>query len=109
MKLSVFLGVIQMVFGIILKGVNAGYHHSVIELLCEFLPQLIFMLALFGYMDVMIVIKWVTDWTFVQQDAPALITELINIPLKGGDPGPVPLYSTISGQTAVHNAILCIN
>ena len=65
------------------------------------------MLAFFGYMDVMIVIKWVTDWGFVNQNGPALITQLINIPLKGGDPGPVPLFGDGSAQQSIEQIIFC--
>lgn len=38
MKLSIIIGVIQMTFGIILKGVNSIYNRSVIDFLFDFLP-----------------------------------------------------------------------
>lgn len=108
MKFSVFFGVIHMVLGIFMKGLNALHHHSVVEYVFEFIPQIIFMLAFFGYMDVMIVIKWCTDWTSVHQNAPTLITTLINIPLKNGDPGPVPLYGDGTAQQSIQQIIFCI-
>lgn len=107
MKFAVFFGVIHMVLGIFLKGLNALYHSSAVDFIVEFLPQIIFMLAFFGYMDLMIVIKWCTDWSRVGQDAPALITVLINIPLKNGDPGPIPLYGDGKSQQTIQQAIFC--
>jgi len=107
MKISVFFGVIHMSLGIALKGINACYHLSPIEFFFEFLPQIIFFVSFFGYMNAMIVIKWVTDWSFVKQEAPALITELINIAFKGGDPGPIPLFGDGTSQQIIHQVILC--
>jgi V-type H+-transporting ATPase subunit a len=62
MKISVVLGVLQMVGGILLKGMNCTHFRSRIDLYCEFVPQLLFALALFGYMVVLIFTKWSIDW-----------------------------------------------
>ncbi len=62
MKLSVVIGVLQMVGGIILKGMNARHFKNSIDFYCEFIPQLIFALSLFGYIIVLIFIKWSTNW-----------------------------------------------
>jgi V-type H+-transporting ATPase subunit a len=65
MKLSVILGITHMTLGIFLKGLNAIYFKSALDFLCEFLPQLIFFLCLFGYMFVLIIMKWLINWTDV--------------------------------------------
>jgi hypothetical protein len=46
------------------------------------------MLAIFGYMVIMIFIKWSTDWRYNWDDtAPNLITTLMNLFLKVGGLG----------------------
>jgi V-type H+-transporting ATPase subunit a len=88
MKLSVIFGVIQMSFGIILKGINAHYFKAPMDFLFEFIPQLIFMNILFGYMIVMIFIKWSTDWSANTKAAPSIISQILAIVLNGGSVGP---------------------
>jgi len=63
MKLSVILGIAHMSLGIILKGMNAIHFKSGLDFLCEFVPQLLFFLCLFGYMFVLIIMKWLINWT----------------------------------------------
>lgn len=48
MKLSVVLGIVHMTWGILLRGANAVYFKQNIDLVFEFLPMIIFDLALFG-------------------------------------------------------------
>ena len=62
MKVSIILGVIQMLFGIILKGLNAIHFSNPLDLIFEVIPQFLFLGGLFGYMSVLIVIKWLTSW-----------------------------------------------
>eukprot|EP01022_Parablepharisma_sp_SALTPOND_P020336 TRINITY_DN367_c0_g1_i1.p2 TRINITY_DN367_c0_g1~~TRINITY_DN367_c0_g1_i1.p2 ORF type:complete len:503 (-),score=58.95 TRINITY_DN367_c0_g1_i1:5245-6753(-) len=106
MKISVIVGVAQMLIGIILKGMNTLHYKNTIDFLYEFLPQLVFMVAFFGYMNLMIIIKWLTDWSSVGQNGPSIITLLIGIPLKGSDPGPIPLYGDGSLQQTVGMFVL---
>lgn len=109
MKLSVIVGVLHMLLGIVLKGLNARNERKPIDFWFEFVPQFIFMVAFFGYMNFMIIIKWLTDWGFVKQDGPSIITLLIGIPLKNSDPGPVPLYGNGYIQQIVGQTVLCTN
>ncbi|URE01644.1 vacuolar proton translocating ATPase 100 kDa [Musa troglodytarum] len=51
MKMSILLGVAQMNLGIILSYFNAKY---------QFIPQLIFTNSLFGYLSLLIIVKWCT-------------------------------------------------
>jgi len=46
------------------------------------IPQILFFTLLFGYMDFLIVYKWLKDWTNLAP--PSIITTLINLPLKFG-------------------------
>jgi len=58
MKLSVLIGVLQMLLGVFLRFGNAIHAGSKVDLLCECIPMLIFMVCFFGYMDYMIIYKW---------------------------------------------------
>ena len=62
MKMSVVFGVVQMVFGIVLKATNDIKHKRPLDLWCEFVPQMIFMNGIFGYMVFLIFVKWSTCW-----------------------------------------------
>lgn len=62
MKLSVILGIFHMTFGIILKGINTVYFRSWLDFTCEFIPMIIFDVAFFGYMVILIFIKWSINW-----------------------------------------------
>lgn len=62
MKVAIILGVLQMLFGIILKGFNAVYFKSALDFICEVIPQFLFLGGLFGYMCVLIVFKWLSEW-----------------------------------------------
>ena len=62
MKLSVVLGITQMTLGIVLRGVNCVYFGEKLEFYTEFLPMIVFDLALFGYMVILIFTKWSIDW-----------------------------------------------
>jgi len=104
MKLSVIIGVLHMTLGIALKGFNARFNKDTLGFYCEFLPQFTFLLILFGYMDIMILIKWSKDWT--GKDAPSLITQMVNIFINSGDPGPTPLYGNGSGQQVLNILVL---
>ena len=88
MKMSVIIGVLQMILGLILKGINGIYFKDYIDFLFEFIPQLIFMCLLFGYMIIMIYIKWGTDWSDDPSKAPSIITQLLMLFLNMGSTGP---------------------
>jgi V-type H+-transporting ATPase subunit a len=85
MKLSVIFGVLQMSLGIIMKGLNAIHFRSKVDFFFEFIPQLMLLLVLFGFMDLMIVIKWLTNWdAVVGGKPPAIITSMITMSLSFG-------------------------
>ena len=91
MKFSVIIGVIHMMLGIFLKGLNDNYFKNFYGIIFEFIPQFIFMTILFGYMVVMIFIKWSTYFADTSK-APSIITHLINLAIKGGSVGNMPLW-----------------
>ncbi|XWS52726.1 hypothetical protein CRYUN_Cryun11dG0095100 [Craigia yunnanensis] len=60
MKMSILLGVAQMNLGIILSYFNARFFRSSLDIRYQFVPQMIFLNSLFGYLSLLIVIKWCT-------------------------------------------------
>lgn len=85
MKLSVILGVAQMSLGILMKGFNALHFKAPIDFFFEFVPQIILMSCLFGYMDFLIIIKWLTPWDGIESEAPGIIATMIGMFLKFGE------------------------
>ena len=72
-----------------MKAFNSVYFRQPIDFIFEFLPQIILLWALFGYMDFLILNKWLTDWSEPQNNsanAPSIITTMINMFLNGGKP-----------------------
>lgn len=96
MKLSVILGVLQMSLGICMKALNASFFKNKLDFFFEFVPQIILMFVLFGYMDWMIIAKWCTDFSGREHEAPSVITSMIEMSLNGGaiTPGFAPLIGS---------------
>lgn len=108
MKLAVILGVLQMVLGIILKGTNYWYHSKPVDFIFEFIPQLVVMLVMFGFMDYLIIVKWTTDWN--PSLAPSVITTMIGMFLGLGtaQDGVEPIMKTQEEQTTIMQIFLGI-
>lgn len=62
MKISVIIAVAQMSLGILMKGANTVYNSDMLGFVGEFIPQLILLLCLFGWMDLLIIAKWLHPW-----------------------------------------------
>lgn len=84
MKLSVIFGVLQMATGVMMKLVNSLQFKKKYDVWFEFLPQIIFLIALFGFMDFLIFVKWMTDFGSKTYRAPYIISIIINMFLKFG-------------------------
>jgi V-type H+-transporting ATPase subunit a len=51
-----------MVMGLVIKGLNSIYFNKMLDFKHEVIPQLLLLICMFGYMDLLILIKWNTDW-----------------------------------------------
>ncbi|GAB2291775.1 V-type proton ATPase subunit a3 [Dionaea muscipula] len=60
MKMSILIGVAQMNLGIILSYFNARFFMNSLNIWFQFIPQLIFLNSLFGYLSLLIIVKWCT-------------------------------------------------
>eukprot|EP00250_Pteridium_aquilinum_P015712 c22716_g1_i1 orf=323-2749(+) len=63
MKMSILIGVAQMNLGIFLSFFNGLYFKNGLNIWYQFIPQIIFLNALFGYLSVLILVKWCTGST----------------------------------------------
>jgi V-type H+-transporting ATPase subunit a len=96
MKISVIIAVVHMTLGVFVKATNTIHFCRWIDFIFEFVPQLLFLVLLFGYMDFLIVYKWTVDWTDNTANAPSIITTMINLPLKLGKTVIIDLVSKIA-------------
>jgi V-type H+-transporting ATPase subunit a len=78
MQISVIFGVAQMLFGTVMKGFNAVYFKDWIELVVEVVTQFRLLLVLFGFMDYMIIIKWLTNWDAHLEETGEIAPGIIN-------------------------------
>uniref|UniRef100_A0A7S3E923 V-type proton ATPase subunit a n=2 Tax=Rhodosorus marinus TaxID=101924 RepID=A0A7S3E923_9RHOD len=62
MKLSIILGVAQMVLGICLSYRNARFFKEPIDVWYVFVPQMVFMNSIFGYLCLLIILKWCINY-----------------------------------------------
>lgn len=101
MKLSIILGVLQMLLGLFCSLLNALHFKSELDVWCDFVPQAIFMLSIFGYLLFTIVYKWLHDWVALAERPPSLISMLIAFFMS---PGEVPADAVIyDGQVCLAN------
>mmetsp|Transcript_1439 Transcript_1439/g.5466 ORF Transcript_1439/g.5466 Transcript_1439/m.5466 type:complete len:649 (-) Transcript_1439:2090-4036(-) len=60
MKMSIIMGVAQMTLGIVISFFNQRFFRDRLSMICEFVPQILFLFCLFGYLSLLIVVKWLT-------------------------------------------------
>ena len=70
MKISIILGVLHMLFGVFLSLGNHKYFGESISIWAEFVPQVIFLLGMFGYLAFLMIIKW---WIYYATNDPAAL------------------------------------
>ncbi|XP_019738367.1 V-type proton ATPase 116 kDa subunit a [Hippocampus comes] len=104
MKMSVIIGVIHMSFGVVLSVFNHLHFQQKYDVYLLFLPELLFLLCLFGYLVFMIVYKWLAFSARDSSQAPSILIHFINMfVMQGKDVAP--LYS---GQTGLQIFLLAI-
>ena len=99
MKLSIIVGVIHMLLGIGIRGVNNYKSKKYNAFIFEFIPQFLFMFILFGYLIYMIFYKWGTDYDDDTSKAPSLLTIMINMAVKFGYVEGTPLFNSLFGMS----------
>uniref|UniRef100_A0A671LPA6 V-type proton ATPase subunit a n=1 Tax=Sinocyclocheilus anshuiensis TaxID=1608454 RepID=A0A671LPA6_9TELE len=99
MKMSVIVGIIHMTFGVVLGVFNHLHFRWTFNLYLIFLPELLFLLCLFGYLVFMIIYKWLFFAVRDSQTAPSILIHFINMFLMQGDSSQ-PLYPGQAGFQA---------
>ncbi|XP_054252750.1 V-type proton ATPase 116 kDa subunit a 1 isoform X22 [Indicator indicator] len=111
MKMSVILGIIHMLFGVTLSLLNHIYFKKPLNIYLGFIPEIIFMSSLFGYLVILIFYKWTAYDAHTSKDAPSLLIHFINMFLFSySDPSIKMLYRGQKGLQCflVVVALLCV-
>uniref|UniRef100_A0A8C1RW65 V-type proton ATPase subunit a n=1 Tax=Cyprinus carpio TaxID=7962 RepID=A0A8C1RW65_CYPCA len=98
MKMSVIIGVIHMTFGVCLSVFN----YIVFLVL---IPELCFMLCLFGYLIFMVIYKWVVYGPMTSDSAPSILIHFIDMFLFTENKDNKPLYT---GQMVVQKVLVIV-
>lgn len=88
MKMSVVLGVIHMTFALCLQVPNHIKFKRPRDIYTNFIPQMIFLQSIFGYLVICILYKWTVDWSKASTQPPSLLNMLINMFLEPGKVSP---------------------
>uniref|UniRef100_A0A8C4E4C5 V-type proton ATPase subunit a n=1 Tax=Dicentrarchus labrax TaxID=13489 RepID=A0A8C4E4C5_DICLA len=98
MKMSVVIGVIHMTFGVCLSFFNYCVFFVLI-------PELFFMVCLFGYLVFMVVFKWIAYTPAQSKIAPSILIHFIDMFLFTDNPENPPLYT---GQIVVQKVLVVL-
>src|SRR2546423_12383412 len=93
-----------MTFSLCLSFVNYRHYGSKLDIYANFLPSMIFLLSIFGYLVICILYKWSVDWYAKGSAPPSLLNMLIYMFLS---PSTIedPLYP---GQRIIQNLLVVI-
>jgi len=110
MKMSVLFGVIQMTVGVLLKWSNAFYTRNMVDFVFECIPQMVFMVCFFGWMDFMILYKWThnIDADPNVSGAPSIINSLICMAMGQVDTQPIYAGSVELSKTLMLCTVLAV-
>ncbi|XP_032300589.1 V-type proton ATPase 116 kDa subunit a isoform X3 [Coturnix japonica] len=105
MKMSVVLGIVHMGFGVLLGVFNHVHFRQWHRLVLELLPEVVFLLALFGYLVFLIFYKWVKFSAIDSQVAPSILIHFIDMFLFTSNADNLPLYQ---GQVPVQMVLVVL-
>ncbi|XP_069836879.1 V-type proton ATPase 116 kDa subunit a 3 isoform X2 [Dendropsophus ebraccatus] len=110
MKMSVILGVCHMSFGVFLSIFNYIHFKQKYRILVVTIPELLFLICLFGYLVFMIFYKWFAFDVRQAQTAPSLLIHFIDMFLFTKNDANRDLYhgQRIVQMVLVVVAVLCV-
>uniref|UniRef100_A0AAR2JQK7 V-type proton ATPase subunit a n=1 Tax=Pygocentrus nattereri TaxID=42514 RepID=A0AAR2JQK7_PYGNA len=105
MKMSVIVGVIHMTFGVCLSFFNYVHFGEISSVFLVLIPELCFMLCLFGYLIFMVIFKWLVYGPLHSDTAPSILIHFIDMFLFADNEENKPLYS---GQMTVQKILVVV-
>lgn len=118
MKVSIILGVIHMLFGVVISLLNSKYFNKKINIVCEFIPQVLFLSCMFGYMALMMFHKWTAfvaggfdkDPLTTERCAPSILITFINMVLfkNNEKDSPECLEYMYAGQQGIQRLLVLV-
>jgi V-type H+-transporting ATPase subunit a len=80
MKIAVIIGVTHMMLGLLVRFLNGIKKRDWLDVFSTTLPQTLFMLCTFVYMDYLIFLKWTMDYSGKKSaEAPSIISTMIAV------------------------------
>lgn len=102
MKMSILLGVAHMDLGIMMSLFNQLYFWDHLSVYCEFIPQMLFLNGLFGYLCFMLLYKWTSG------SAASLYSVMIDMFLSPGTVSKENNTFLFSGQAGLQSVLVLI-
>lgn len=117
MKISIIFGVVHMGFGVILGIWNHRFFGRNMNILVEFVPQIIFLVFLFGYLCILMFIKWTKYYAGAEDPAltpgcaPSILITFIGMVLFKYDTQPLENCVTVymfPGQVVLQKIMIIV-
>ncbi|XP_039623468.1 T cell immune regulator 1, ATPase H+ transporting V0 subunit a3b [Polypterus senegalus] len=105
MKMSVIIGIIHMTFGVCLSVFNYRHFKKLYSIILVFIPEVIFMLGLFGYLVFLIIFKWIVYGPLTSNVAPSILLHFIDMFMFTENQSNEDLYE---GQQIVQMVVLIV-
>uniref|UniRef100_A0A8D3C071 V-type proton ATPase subunit a n=1 Tax=Scophthalmus maximus TaxID=52904 RepID=A0A8D3C071_SCOMX len=105
MKMSVIIGIIHMTFGVCLSFFNYLHFGKISSVFFVLIPELFFIVSLFGYLVFMVVFKWIAYTPAQSKIAPSILIHFIDMFLFSDNPDNPPLYG---GQSVVQKVLVVL-
>jgi V-type H+-transporting ATPase subunit a len=107
MKLSVVVGMCQMILGMILQLIKHVHRRHWLEIAVTWIPEMLYLVPFFGYLVVCIIIKWCTRVEDQPENGVNIIQLMIGMILNIGSKDPaLALYGDV--QWTVQNVIIVV-
>uniref|UniRef100_A0A672J1R4 V-type proton ATPase subunit a n=1 Tax=Salarias fasciatus TaxID=181472 RepID=A0A672J1R4_SALFA len=105
MKMSVIIGIFHMTFGVCLSFFNYWHFGKISSVFFVLIPELCFMVFLFGYLVFMVVFKWIAYTPAQSKSAPSILIHFIDMFLFTENAENPPLYQ---GQIVVQKVLVVL-